>query len=77
MPCIRRRYHYAKVYIDDEAPELIGRLLIGTLLDVQLKGGDYKRIPFGGFLRDPETIRRPIMSVCIKDFNFYRLQPFN
>lgn len=60
MPCIRRRYHYAKVYIDDEAPELIGKLLVGSLLDVQMKNGDYSRVPFGGFLRDPETIRRPI-----------------
>ncbi|MAD65658.1 MAG: hypothetical protein CME37_19375 [Haliea sp.] len=74
MPCIRRRYHYAKVYIDDEAPELIGKLLVGTLLDVQLKNGDYKRVPFGGFLRDPEIMRRPIKIKNIEaysDTGFY------
>lgn len=60
MPCIRRRYHYAKIYIDDEVPELIGNALVGNRLDVQLSNGDFKRVPFGGFLRDPENRLQPV-----------------
>lgn len=60
MPCIRRRYHYAKIYIDDQAPELLGRELVGSMLDVRLRNGDFKRIPFGGFLRNPLSILSPL-----------------
>lgn len=49
MPCIRRRYHAAAIYIDDEVPELIGKFLVGSQLDVLLKNGDFERMPFGGF----------------------------
>lgn len=50
MPCIRRRYHYGAIYIDDEHPELTGRALIGSMLDVTCRNGEIRRESFGGFV---------------------------
>lgn len=68
MPCVRRRYHYAKIYIDDEVPELKGRALVADKLDVRLKNGDFVRMPFGGFLRDPKTLLQPVKILNIEAY---------
>jgi len=68
MPCIRRRYHAAAIYIDDEVPELIGKFLVGSQLDVLLKNGDFERMPFGGFLRDPKNLLQPIKIVNVEAY---------
>ncbi|WP_286824051.1 hypothetical protein [Idiomarina sp. UBA1919] len=68
MACIRRRYHYAKIYIDDEVPELIGKSLVGSQLDVLLKNGDFERRPFGGFLRDPEQLLQPVKILNVEAY---------
>jgi len=68
MPCIRRRYHYAKIYIDDDAPELIGKAVVGSKLDVLLKNGDYERLSFGGFLRDPEQLLQPVKILNVEAY---------
>ncbi|WP_290571565.1 hypothetical protein [Idiomarina sp.] len=60
MPCIRRRYHYGCIYIDDKHPELIGRALVGNRLDVMRKNDESALIPFGGFILDPIQVHSPI-----------------
>ena len=60
MPCIRRRYHYGCIYIDDENVEIIGRALVGNRLDAMTHCGQTKLVNFGGFLIEPDNITQPI-----------------